>query len=547
MGTPDVFEVADAMVMEQCDIDPITATMVGVDGFDDRWPDLGGEGMERQLAFARDRFALLERHRDHPDPVHRHAAAVICARLAEEIRRIESGDVLYDLSQMGCSFESIRSVFDLMDTETDEQREAICRRLESVDQVFDSYEERLRIAIDRNRLVAARQVQAVLAQVDALAGGTSAFDQLPGRWSGDQVRVRDGIRRAKARVGEFGRFLRESYAPAANDDDRTDPDRYARYADRAVGKEVDVDEGYRWGWDEVGALITEMTQLADEIKPGADLAEVVTLLETDIARAAPNASAFVSFVEARQRQALAQLDGSHFAVPPQAREVAVKLAPPGNPPGAYYFAPSEDFSRPGSIWYSIVDHDVPVPLYQEVSTAYHEGFPGHHLQLATTLANAERLTRFHRLFVWYSGFGEGWALYAERLMDELGYFEKPEYRFGMLANNLFRSTRVVVDLGIHHGLSIPPDAPLHPGERWSFDIAVDYMHRIGLQAPHYAKSEVLRYLGWPAQAISYKLGERCLLDLRESHGGDLRSFHDRLLAYGEVRLDHLVELMEEPA
>jgi uncharacterized protein (DUF885 family) len=190
-----------------------------------------------------------------------------------------------------------------------------------------------------------------------------------------------------------------------------------------------------------------------------------------------------------------------------------------------------------------------LPYWQEVTTAYHEGFPGHHLQIGTAVVQRDRLSRFERSVVWYSGAGEGWALYAERLMDELGFFEKPEYRLGLLASQLFRATRVVVDIGCHLGKRIPDDAPLHGGEEWAYDLAVDYMNRVGLQAPDVAESEVKRYLGWWAQAISYKVGEREILDIREEarrrdgEGFDRKEFHRGMLEGGAIRLDQLREEM----
>jgi uncharacterized protein (DUF885 family) len=292
-----------------------------------------------------------------------------------------------------------------------------------------------------------------------------------------------------------------------------------------------------------------MRQVGRTIVADADIADVVDFLERDPTRAAPDHAAFVRFVEDRQRAAVVDLDGTHFDVPAPVRNVTVNVAPPGNPPGAYYFPPSEDFSRPGSIWYSLSPEDGPVPLYQEVATAYHEGFPGHHLQVGVVLSLAEHLSRFHRLVIWYSGYGEGWALYAERLMQELGYFERPEYVFGMLASHAFRAARVVVDIGCHLGLTIPDSAPMHAGETWNHDIAVEYMNRIGLQSERMAKSEVLRYLGWPGQAISYKVGEREILGLRAIRearpGFDLKQFHREILGHGGVRLDLLRRVVLE--
>jgi uncharacterized protein (DUF885 family) len=240
------------------------------------------------------------------------------------------------------------------------------------------------------------------------------------------------------------------------------------------------------------------------------------------------------------------LAGEHFDVPDELKVVTVNMAPPGGSLGAWYVSPSEDFSRPGSIWYAPGERER-LPYWQEVSTAYHEGFPGHHLQVGTSVMQREKLSRFHRTVIWYSGAGEGWALYAERLMDELGFFEKPEYRLGLLASQLFRSVRVVVDIGCQLGFTIPDNAPLHGGDVWDYHRAVDYMTEVGLQPRDISESEVKRYLGWWGQAISYKVGEREILDLRDrargSGGFDQREFHSRMLQAGAIRLDHLREVM----
>ena len=298
--------------------------------------------------------------------------------------------------------------------------------------------------------------------------------------------------------------------------------------------------------DGLERIRAEMKATAGDIDSDLTVEEVIELLETDPARSAGTRQDFVDFVSGIQEQAIEQLSGVHFDVPDELKVVTVSIAPPGGPLGAWYVSPSEDFTRPGSIWYAPGERER-LPYWQEVSTAYHEGFPGHHLQVGTSVLQRELLSRFQRMILWYSGAGEGWALYAERLMDELGFFEKPDYRFGLLASQLFRSVRVVVDIGCQLGLRIPDDAPLHAGDIWDYDRAVDYMTEIGLQARDVAESEVKRYLGWWGQAISYKVGEREILDIREevrrSGNYDQRDFHRRMLDAGAVRLDLLREIM----
>jgi uncharacterized protein (DUF885 family) len=221
---------------------------------------------------------------------------------------------------------------------------------------------------------------------------------------------------------------------------------------------------------------------------------------------------------------------------------------PGAPLAAWYIGPSEDFSRTGTIWWSLGDA-TSVPLFDQVSTAYHEGFPGHHLQIGVQVSLSDRLSRAHRLLAWRPGYGEGWALYAEQLMDELGELERPEYELGYLGTSLMRAVRVVVDLGLHLGLPIPADAPIHAGEAWTYERAVEALVHLAFLDESTARSEVTRYLGWPAQAISYAVGQREIVALRderrarEGDAFDLRRFHADVLASGAVGLDHLRELV----
>jgi hypothetical protein len=280
-----------------------------------------------------------------------------------------------------------------------------------------------------------------------------------------------------------------------------------------MGLDVDPAEAHAWGWEEIARLRSEMRRIGQQILPGASLEQITHLLETDPARSLTTTASFLDFIAARLTAAREQLASVHFDVDPRIAPLSVELAPVGSPLGAYYQPPSEDFSRPGGIRYAVGDQTV-FPLYHQVSTAYHEGFPGHHLQIGTAMTRAERLSRAHRLTVWYPGYGEGWAMYTERLMGELGFFEKPDYELGMLAKQLYRAARVVVDIGLHLGLSIDRASLVAPGEPWSYERAVEFMRVYGHRTPVQAEGEVMRYLGWPGQAATYKLGEREIGRLR---------------------------------
>ncbi len=551
MTTP--FDLSEAFVDELAELNPLTATDLGLPGRDHLWPDFGANGIEATRQMNVRYLGAFEPHLDHPDPWQRLAATVAHDFLLEAGRRHDAGDHYFDVAHVGSSFDAIRQVFDVMRKDSPEAWEAICTRLETMDDMFSGYRAKLEQGVETGKVAAARQVESVIAQASELGGGHSALMRLVrlGQDSGlvgERIEVAvDAARRAN---DAFADFLEVSYLPAAPEADGVGEERYRRAADGFLGLEIDPAEVYAWGWEELHRIRMEMVAVGEQIAPGSSIREVATLLETDPDRCAPTHAEFIDFVSQLQHRALAALDETQFDVPDPIKTVSVNIAPPGGPLGAYYLQPSEDLiSRPGGVWYSLPAEDGPVPLYQEVSTAYHEGFPGHHLQVGTVMAMSDRLSRFHRALLWYSGFGEGWALYTERLMHELGFFEKPDYVFGMLASHLFRTARVVVDIGCHLGLDIPAGSPLFAGEPWTFERAVDFMTEVGLQPRPYAESEVKRYLGWPGQAISYKVGEREILtlraDLQRRLGPDfsLKEFHGRVLGHGELRLDRLRTLV----
>jgi uncharacterized protein (DUF885 family) len=240
---------------------------------------------------------------------------------------------------------------------------------------------------------------------------------------------------------------------------------------------------------------------------------------------------------------IADLDGTHFDIPEPLTKVEAMIAPPGGAAAAYYTGPAEDFSRPGRTWYPTQGRTV-FPLWAEVTTCYHEGVPGHHLQIGQVRYRKDRLTRFQRS-VGISGHSEGWALYAERLMDELGYLERPDYRLGFLNGQLLRAVRVVVDIGMHLELRIPVEERFHPAKTWTPELGREFLFTRTCSARDFLASELDRYLGRPGQAIAYKVGERAWLSARDEArrrlgpAFDLKSFHAAALDLGPLGLDRL--------
>ncbi|HEY5578588.1 MAG TPA: DUF885 domain-containing protein, partial [Acidimicrobiia bacterium] len=517
----DVYELTDRFVEDLARIKPMDATEVGITTYDDRWDNLSSEGHAEVRALLegyRKQFREQEPIGDRwPDHVRAIALEYVDRRLAW----YESEEDVRDLNSVACPIQDFRLVFDIMDLESVKGWETVVARLEGLQAAIELYIDSLEEGRRRGLTAARRQVLAASREAATCAGASSPFGSLDVALAssgvGDkqlQSRLGSAIQGAQLVFWELSAYLEGTYLADALETDGVGRERYEARAFHFVGSQLDLDETYEWGWEQIRELSEQVSKAAAHIAPGRSLPEVMDILKTDPERCAKSPDEFVRIMQERQDRAVDDLAGVHFDIPEQIRRVKVSLAPKGGALGAYYVSPTEDFSRPGSIWYSVGDEEV-FPLYDEVSTAYHEGFPGHHLQGGYLLYLADKVGRLAATYAWWSGSGEGWALYAERLMGELGYFEKPDYVLGMLMNHLFRACRVVIDIGSHLGLRIPAVSPVRPGERWSFEAGVEMLTDVAFSNQSVATSEVTRYLGWPGQAIAYKVGERAILELRE--------------------------------
>lgn len=550
----NAFEISSRFVDELCDLFPTTATFLGVPGRHDEWGDgFGLEGLEAGRELRRRYRVELEPHIGDADPRQSLAAAVAVRATEEQEESYQAGDHFKTVRHLASPFQSMRSLFDLMPTDSAEDWENITRRLETIDKPLTDFEALLREGISRGLVNAKRQAESLAAQADSMAGDSSSLLAILGK--ADEAghmsdRLRTAVDHARARAGAFGDFLRTVYLPEASEEDASGPEEYQRAADRLVGLRVDPQAAYEWGWEEFHRLLGEMERVGNQILPGTGFADVKDFLETDPDGIAGSTEELVEFVKGVLAEAVDDLAGAHFDVPDVIRPITVQIAPPGGPLGVYYMGPSEDFSRPGGVWYAIGDQ-TEFPLYQHRSTAYHEGFPGHHLQIATARYHSDKLSRIQRLLTWYPGYGEGWGMYAEVLMGELGYLENPKSYFGMLAKQMYRAARVVVDIGLHLGMTVADSSPIGAGDPWTFETAVEFMRVYGFRTPAQAEAEVLRYLGWPGQAIAYKLGEREILSIREETRErlgpdfDLRAFHSVVLENGAMRLDMLRDVVRD--
>jgi uncharacterized protein (DUF885 family) len=551
--TNNIFLLADRYVDQLAALQPMLATQMGVPGFDGQWGVQDPSGWQDIGALFKRTLSAIEalppsdRHREQL------GRRVLKDHLSGRVERIEHGHPLQDLNNIASPVQGFRETFDLMPKVSADDWELIASRLSSLHGAVDGYIESLSEGRRRGLAAARRQVEACIEQCRVNSGSGSFFYQLSAGAHDAQVpdalqaEVDTGAAAARLAYAHLANYLEDEYLPDSVEADGVGLERYRRASRHFLLTEIDHEAVYHWAWQEVAALRAQMVEVGRQIDPALGFQEIVQLLKTGADYVVSSEAEFLSQMRQCQMDALDQLDGTVFDVPVPIKQIDVQIAPPGTTLGAYYIQPSEDFSRAGSVWYAKLTDTSVYPLFDEVTTAYHEGFPGHHLQIGVQMCLGDELTRAHRLAIWYDGYGEGWALYAERLMDELGFINRPEYRFGLLCSQLMRACRVVIDIGMHLGMIIPKDAVFHSGDIWTFDLAVEMLRDYGLMSPVGARSEVTRYLGWPAQAISYKVGEQFILDLRAQAEHEawftLKEFHRRILVSGPVGLDHLKELI----
>jgi uncharacterized protein (DUF885 family) len=550
-GVGHVDDLANRYVEDWAPLNPTGATFIGIAGYDDKLDDLSPAGFEAQAELTRRTLAELEV--TEPDSESEQVAKdAMLERLGLELARHDSGYTTSEISVITSGLHGLRMAFDLMPTEGEEAAANIAARLAAFPRALEQYKVTLRAAADAGHVSARAQMIAVAEQC---AGWTDPardnfFHALADRIDADGALdgdLRRGAAAATAATVDFGDFLRTELAPRGAAKEAAGPERYALASQYFLGAKVDQAETYAWGFEELHRLETEMRTVAALIvRPGASIDEAVAALEADPRRRIAGKEAFRDWMQSLADKAIEELNGVHFDIPEKIRRLEARIAPTSD--GAiYYTGPSEDFSRPGRMWWAVPEGNNEFSTWKEVTTVYHEGVPGHHLQVGQTQLRAELLNRWQRLLCWCSGHGEGWALYAERLMDDLGYLADPGDKLGMLDGQSLRATRVVVDIGMHLELQIPRDNPFgfHPGERWTPELGWEFLRAHSRMTDEVLRFEWRRYLGWPGQAPSYKIGERIWLQARDEakhrKGADfdLKSFHRDALNLGALGLDPL--------
>lgn len=550
---------ANAYTERLLELDPGFATELGRPGHETEYRDYAPAGLKALADAAGDTLAQLAALEpvDDVDKVTLHAMR---ERLGLALEQHGSGWQLAELNNIASPSQEIRAIFDLMSTATVVDWENVSGRLANVPAAVDGYISSLRAGASSGLVAARRQVLTVIEQCErhastdgffaSLAGGaaldstTSDTEDLP---AGLKSALEANAVLARTGYAALVSFLRDELLPLAPDADAVGRERYALASREFLGSAVDLEETYAWGVAELERVISEQSAVANAIKPGASIEEAKALLNSDPARQLKGTEALTQWMQQLSNAAVADLAGAQFDIPEVMRTLECKIAPTQDG-GIYYTGPSEDFSRPGRMWWSVPEGEDSFATWAETTTVYHEGVPGHHLQVATATYQKGLLNDWRRNACWVSGHGEGWALYAERLMDELGYLSDPGDKMGMLDGQRMRAARVVFDIGVHLELQIPEQWGTGT---WSAEAGYEFLRKNLDISTGQLDFEFNRYLGWPGQAPSYKIGQRLWEEIRDARARkdgeafSLRDFHTQALNLGSVGLDTLKEALLE--
>ena len=544
----DVDQIANEYFEKVLDLNPVHATELGRKGVETLYPDYSPAG---EKAFARLAKKTLKKV-DNVLPIDDVDLVTLDAlqeRLSLYRKQHKAGFGGWQMNNIASVPQEVRSVFDLMKRNTQQDWEHIIGRMHRVTEALEGYIQTLEAAREEGKVAPRRQVDIVIEQTAAYYAPGGFFDELAAEVAEAVPALKDeaaaGAETAKEGYRRLNSYLVEKLQPVAPSRDAVGRKAYSLHSRSFLGTTIDLDETYAWGVKELESIIARQREVAEEIEPGASIERAKQLLDEDPARQLHGTDELKAWMQKLADAAVENLADTHFEIGGPMRRIECCIAPT-NEGGIYYTGPSPDFSRPGRMWWSVPEGEDTFTTWRETSTVYHEGVPGHHLQIAIATALQGTMNSWRTNMLWVSGHGEGWALYAERLMEELGYLKDPGDRMGMLNAQRMRAARVVFDIGVHCEMPIPAEwaeqLGVEPGTIWTSELGYEFLKLNLDESEGQQRFEFLRYLGWPGQAPSYKIGERLWLELRDQavrRGDDMRAFHTRALLLGSVGLDTL--------
>ncbi len=527
---------------------PEMATSLGDHRFNDLLSDDSPEFHQSELKQNQDflrRFQAVDpASLSSPDALSRE---LMLRKLRESIDGAQFKPWEMPVTQMRGPHLSLIELISFMPFNTVKDYENYLARLHRIPRAFDQIISNMRLGM-KDRLMPPRYLlEKVAVQTDDIGGKTgdaSPFAQpvhtFPAAISAaEQVRLRSAVMTAIERevapaYRKFAAFVRQEYAPQGRSEPGVWvlPDGAARYRfaiRRMTTTDLSPDQIHEIGLKQLAETEEQMLALARKLG-FPDLASVNAHIKEERSFYATSGEQVLNLYEKYTRQMEAELP-KLFNRLPKNRLVVIPMDPfrAQNAVPADYTQGAPDGSRPGRINVNESAPEKRLTLNIE-AIAYHEGVPGHHLQISIG-QELSALPDFRRNAE-YTAFVEGWALYSERLGKEVGFYQDPYSDYGRLENEMWRDIRLVIDTGVHE-------------KRWSRDQMVEYFHRYTAMDEPNVQTEVDRYISWPAQALAYKLGQLEILKLRQEArdklGGkfDLRAFHDEIVGSGPLPLDAL--------
>ncbi len=516
-------------------LSPTLATAVGVDGHDHELQDFSPSYWDAVADRIRDLVADVDALNDSTDEsddeddfdaVDHLTAAILRERMTLELDLHHRGEYIRMLNNIDSPVQHIRDAFTLMPKVTESDIEHVESRLAQVRASLHGYRESLAEAAAQGNVATHRQIDAVINQCEALGEDESLLETL-GVPPESPV-----VEEAKDAFQEMADWLSTELSPQAAYEDGVGRERYELFSEFFLGAKVDLDEAYTWAIEDLRETTAKQRELAHEMY-GAEctVQGAYRRLNEDERYIVRGTDELLEWMARTTDEAMAVFGGECFSAPEEVGRIDFAINR-GGTGGVYYTPPSDDFIRPGIMWWSVPEGREVFHTWHEKSHMFHEGAPGHHIQHATALTQRTELNLWRRAVNWNAAHGEGWALYAEQLMAEFGAFEDPGMRMGLLASRRLRLARTAVDIGVHLRKKTPDKTGT-----WDAQYAKAFLRDNAALPESSLAVELDRYMGWPGQAPSYAVGYRAWMQLRYdalAAGMTVREFHDRALRLGSM-------------
>jgi uncharacterized protein (DUF885 family) len=531
---------------------PIAATYLGDARYDDRLPHLSPEAQARREAGDRKVLEdLAAIPRDALSPAERLNYDLFRYEYELRTASIPFHRDYYDI-QAREGPQALNEVTEVMPLRTVAHYENWLKRMAAIPRYLGQYAEVLRRAArdkrTQPRVIMERVLPQLAAQTPDDPSKSPYFERFREYPDAIPPAERERLTKAARKVvaeavipayRQFTDVFKDEYLPACRDTvgiwDTPQGDEFYRFLVRYhTTTPKTPEEIHRIGLAEVERNRAEMQKVMDEVGFKGSLTEFFEFLRTDprfYYKTGEELFRGYAFITKQIDPELPRLFGKLYRAPFGLRPIPENSAPYTTT--AYYSGPSMDGSRAGYYYVNLYRPEVRPKYEMEVLTV-HEASPGHHLQIALAQEQAD-LPKFRR-FGGHTAYVEGWALYSERLGYDLGLYKDPYSRFGQLTYDQWRAVRLVVDTGMHH-------------MKWTRQQAIDYFLANAAKTEADIVNEIDRYIGWPGQALAYKMGQLKILELREraektlGKDFDIRAFHDTVLASGAVPLEILERSM----